>query len=145
MIFSRRAGEIPDSHGDRRVDVLNSLNVRVSVLESHHNDSIDARNAHSKAIDELNHNLHETTSALRDGLSSFNAKFETLMGQFKIGFLIITIGATVFVSLFTAFIVYNKDLDEKYMKHSEAISEQVNSSELDIQDLQNKKVIKASK
>ena len=144
-MHTRRAGEEEGSHNDRRVDVLNQHEVRLSILEASHKESVDARNAHSRAIEELNRNLHETATALREGISAFASKVDTLIAQIKIGFYVVSLGTTVVVFLFGAFMAYNKELDEKYINHSKKMSEQIESTELDVQNLQNKKVIKASK
>ncbi len=138
VTHTRRAGEEEGSHNDRRVDVLNQHEVRLSILEASHKENVDARHAHSRAIEELNKNLHETATALRDGISAFAGKVDTLIAQIKIGFYVVSLGTTVVVFLFGAFMSYNKELDEKYLNHSQQISQ-------DIIELQNKKVIKASK
>ncbi len=145
MTYNRRAGEAQNDHSDRRVDIVNGLNVRLSILEAAHKETVNARVAHSKAIEDLNRSLNATASALREGLTAFNAKFEGLMSLIKVGFYIICTGITVVIFLISVFVAYNKELDEKYQHTQNSLVKQMESTDTDIQDLKNKKVIKASK
>lgn len=139
----RRIGETDaDSESpiiDRRINLLNDHEVRLSILEAAHKETIDARHAHSKAIEELNRNLHDTATALREGIGAFAKKVDVLVAQIKIGFYVISAGVTVVVFLFGAFISYNKELDKKYLANSKSMTEQIESTEIDAQNLQNKR------
>ena len=135
---TRRIGDTLANTSERRIDVLNSHETRISVLESNYRDSLHERQQHSKAIDELNKSLHDTVMTLREGLAVFNGKFDSLFAQIKIAFYILSVGCTVVIFLIGSFIAYNKQLDDKYLNHSQQVSQ-------DISELQNKKVIKASK
>ena len=152
MTQTRRAGDKPVEIDDRRIGILNDHEVRISVLETAHNNTVAVREAHSKAIDELNKSLHETAISLREGLANFAAKFDSLISQIKVGFYIISIGCTVFVFVAGAFFAYNKELDERYLNRSEAMQEQVDEKESDIENLNTElkkikklKVIRGSK
>ena len=129
---------------DRRIDILNAHEVRIAILEAAHNDTVVVREAHSKAIDELNKSLHETAMALREGLSNFTAKFDSLISQIKIGFYIISIGCTVFVFIVGAFFAYNKELDEKYLHQSNEIQKQVSMKDSEIENI-NEELTKLNK
>ncbi len=129
---TRQVGDGREDVIDRRTDLLNSHEVRLSILEDAHRNSLQERQQHSKAIQELNKSLHETVITLKEGLALFNGKFESLLMQIKIGFYVLSAACTVAVFLFGAFIAYNQQLDEKYLDHSKQVTK-------DITELQNKK------
>jgi hypothetical protein len=163
MACRRRAGDKPiesEESEERRIDIINRHEVRIAILEAAHKDTVDSREAHSRAIDELNKNLHDTASALREGLAAFTLKFDSLISQIKTGFFIITTGCAAVIFLAGVFFTYSKELDEKYLHNSkvmqenmqEQLQQQVAEKESDIDDINNEltklkklKVIRGSK
>lgn len=123
---TRRAGDVQtdEQTAERRTDLLNGLNVRVAVLEAAHKEIVEAKQSQSKAIEELDDALHDTASALREGLSQFSLKFDALIIQIKLGFYIISVGCSLVIFLGGLFIAYDKTLDEKYLQHANTFKQQ---------------------
>jgi hypothetical protein len=113
---------------DRRVDILNSINVRLSLLEDARREAQKNADNHSDSIRELNQCFNDLSTNLKLGLQNFNSKFDSMITQFKIAFIIVCTGCTVFVFLFGAFIAFNNDLDTKFLhqdhnKQTEVVKE----------------------
>lgn len=113
---------------DRRVDVLNSINLRLSLLEDARREAQKNADNHSDSIRELNQCFNDLSTNLKLGLQNFNSKFDSMITQFKIAFIIVCTGCTVFVVLFGAFVAFNNDLDTKFLhqdhnKQTEVVKE----------------------
>jgi len=103
------------SSSDRRVDVLNSINIRLSLLEAARMEAQKNADEHASSIRELNKCFNDLSHNLQIGIQTFNNKFDSMISQFKIAFIIVCTGCTTFVVLFGAFVAYNNDLDTKFI------------------------------
>jgi len=100
---------------DRRVDVLNSINIRLSLLEAARMEAQKNADDHADSIRELNKCFNEVSTNLQLGIQAFNTKFDSMISQFKIAFIVVCTGCTTFVVLFGAFVAFNNDLDTKFL------------------------------
>ena len=107
---------------DRRVDILNNLVVRVTVLEEKSNDHISTIKSHDVIIDKLIHQDHELLTSLNQiaaklelATVSIGAKSDKLIGQFNIGFKVLSACTGALILSIGGFYTYSKDLDAKYM------------------------------
>lgn len=105
-----------EASGDRRTDIINQLNIRLSVLESNHTEQVRARMHNDDAIADLLKSNLATVLAL----NTISSKFDTLISQFTLGFKILSAGAVIIASIMGAFWTYSNALDMKYQKKSEA-------------------------
>lgn len=102
---------------DRRMDIVNEHDRRIAILEAFHADSIIKSNSQSLAIESLIRNMHATEIELKEGITTFNLKFDALISQVRVAFYIVSAGCTIFLFLFSTFINYNQELDTKYLKN----------------------------
>jgi hypothetical protein len=156
---------------ERRVDVLNNLVVRVTVLEEKSNDHIISIKNHETVIDKLldqDHDLlislNQIASKLEIATVSIGAKSDKLIGQFNTGFKVLSVCTGALIVAIGAFYTYSKDLDAKYMPKFESLVrntaanrsnfnvEEINDLKDDIKSQSNKietiakkRVIRASK
>jgi len=98
------------NNSDRRIDLLNNLDTRVSVLESEHIETVRARLSHADIISKLNQRDNEITLALQ----SIGDKFDALIGKFSSGFKILCVFCTILCTSVAAFWIWSHDLDNKY-------------------------------
>lgn len=114
--------------GDRRSDILNSLNIRVSVLEAEHLDLVRVRLKHELHIEKLTLQDTEMLAAL----NSISAKFDGLISQFTIGFRVIVACSVLVTTIIGAFWTYSHSLDMKYAPKIDLVSKQVDQVEADV-------------
>ena len=113
---------------ERRVDIINSLVTRVTVLEEKDKDHLAALTHHDTVIDKLIDQDHELlislnkiASKLEIATVSIGAKSDKLIGQFNTGFKVLSACTGALIIAIGAFYTYSKDLDAKYMPKFESL------------------------
>lgn len=147
---------------ERRVDIINSLVVRVTVLEEKSLDHLTAINHHDTTIDKLIEQDHKLLISLNDiatklevATVNIGAKSDKLIGQFSIGFKVLSACTGALILSLGAFYTYSKDLDAKYMPKFESLvrntamqkstAEDINDNLEDIKDIKQDVVIQGNK
>jgi methyl-accepting chemotaxis protein len=105
------------SPSDRRTDIINSLLIRLAVLEASHNELSNARLTHAAVLDKLS----TQDTALVLSLNTISIKFDDLIKQIAIGVRIVLTCTSVLSVIIGAFYVYSRDLDERYSPKLESI------------------------
>lgn len=96
---------------ERRVDIVNDLNVRIAILEAAHTEVMRVRAQNDNVIDGL---LKRDVDLLL-ALNSMTGKFDRLIGQFSIGYKVLASCCGVIVIVIGAFWAWQHELDMKYM------------------------------
>jgi methyl-accepting chemotaxis protein len=105
------------SANDRRTDIINNLQIRLSVLEATHNSLLNTGLTHAALIDKLSN--QDTTLVI--SLNSISIKFDDLIKQISVGIKIVLICTSVLSAIIAAFYSYSKDLDSRYAPKLESI------------------------
>jgi len=103
---------------DRRTDVINELVVRITVLESKHDDLVQVKDDHSALLAKL---VDQDNKAII-ALNNINLKFDALIHQFSVGFKIVMICGAIVTTSISAFWIYNTQLDSKFDKKMDSIA-----------------------
>jgi len=110
---------------DRRVDILNSLVVRVTVLEEKNSDQVIAIKHHDNIIDKLIEQDHELLTSLNSIASklelatiSIGVKSDKVIDQFKVGFKVLSACTGAIIFSIGVFYSYSKYLDNKYEQNT---------------------------
>jgi hypothetical protein len=127
---------------ERRTDILNSLVVRVTVLEEKDKDHLAAITHHDTVIDKLIEQDHELLTSLNKIASklevatvSIGAKSDKLIGQFNTGFKVLSACTGALIIAIGAFYTYSKDLDAKYMPKFESIVRNTEAQKISAADI----------
>lgn len=104
---------------DRRTDVINELVVRITVLETKHDDLVQVKDNHSALLDKL---VDQDNKAII-ALNNINNKFDALIHQFSTGFKILMICGGFVTTSVSAFWVYNTHLDSRFSSKMDSIAE----------------------
>ena len=105
------------SPNDRRTDIINNLQIRLSVLEATHTELMSSRLTHAALLDKLSN--QDTTLVI--SLNSIIIKFDDLIKQINMGFKVMVACASVLATIIGAFYVYSRDLDARYAPKLESI------------------------
>jgi uncharacterized coiled-coil protein SlyX len=105
------------SPSERRTDIINSLLIRLAVLEASHNELSNARLTHAAVLEKLS----TQDTALVLSLNTISVKFDELIKQFSMGIKIMLACASILVTVIGAFYVYSRDLDARYAPKLESI------------------------
>jgi hypothetical protein len=127
---------------DRRTDIINSLVVRITVLEEKDKDHLAAITHHDTVIDKLIDQDHELlislnkiASKLEVATVSIGAKSDKLIGQFNTGFKVLSACTGALIIAIGAFYTYSKDLDAKYMPKFESIVRNTAANKNSVDDI----------
>ncbi|MFA6060821.1 MAG: hypothetical protein WC756_21670 [Taibaiella sp.] len=127
---------------ERRTDILNSLVVRVTVLEEKNADHVVSINHHDTIIDRLIQQDHELLTSLNAIASkleiatvSIGTKSDNLISQFKIGFKVLYLCTGALIFSIGAFYTYSKDLDAKYMPKFESLVRNTAAQKNSVEDI----------
>ena len=127
---------------ERRTDILNSLVVRVTVLEEKNNDHLISINHHDTIIDRLLQQDHDLLTSLNSIASklelatvSMGTKSDNLISQFKIGFKVLYLCTGALIFSIGAFYTYSKDLDAKYMPKFESLVRNTAAQKNSVEDI----------
>ena len=133
---------------DRRSDVINELIVRITVLESKHDNLEQVKDDHSDLLAKL---VDQDNKAII-ALNNINLKFDALIHQFSVGFKILMICGGIVTTLVSAFWIYSRYLDDRYISKMDSIAsntaiqrELINKTTEDVNNIKQLKTIKASK
>jgi len=102
---------------DRRTDIINSLAVRIAVLEATNNALQNTGMTHAALLEKLS----TQDTALVLSLNSISIKFDALIKQIGMGIKIMLACATALSAIIGAFYSYSKDLDSRYAPKLESI------------------------
>jgi hypothetical protein len=106
---------------DRRIDIVNELNMRVTILEAAHNEVVRARMHYDTVIESLTKDDNKMVLELQ----LISSKFDALLKQFALGFKLLSVAAVVVVTVIGAFWTYSNMLDAKYAKRSEVVDKAI--------------------
>lgn len=106
---------------DRRIDIVNELNLRVAILEAAHNEVVRARERYDTVIESLTKDDNKMVLQLQ----VISGKFDALLKQFALGFRLLSVAAVVVVTVIGAFWTYSNMLDAKYAKRSEVVDKAI--------------------
>jgi methyl-accepting chemotaxis protein len=105
------------SPSERRTDIINSLLIRLAVLEASHNELSNARLTHAAVLEKLS----TQDTALVLSLNSISIKFDDLIKQIGMGIKIVLTCTAILSTIIGGFYVYSRDLDARYSPKLESI------------------------
>jgi hypothetical protein len=132
----------------RSTDPVNDLIIRVSILETKHDNHSQIQEDHAALLSKL---VDQDNKAII-ALNNINLKFDALIHQFSVGFKIVMICGAIVTTSVSAFWIYNANLDSKFDKKMDSIAsntaiqrEIINKTAEDMNNIKQLKTIKASK
>jgi hypothetical protein len=132
----------------RSTDPVNDLIIRVSILETKHDNHSQIQEDHAALLSKL---VDQDNKAII-ALNNINLKFDALIHQFSVGFKIVMICGAIVTTSVSAFWIYNANLDSKFDKKMDSIAsntaiqrEIINKTSEDVNNIKQLKTIKASK
>jgi hypothetical protein len=127
---------------------VNDLIIRVSILETKHDNHSQIQEDHAALLSKL---VDQDNKAII-ALNNINLKFDALIHQFSVGFKIVMICGAIVTTSVSAFWIYNANLDSKFDKKMDSIAsntaiqrEIINKTAEDMNNIKQLKTIKASK
>lgn len=103
---------------DRRTDVVNELIVRVTIIESKHEDLVQVKDDHAALLSKL---VDQDNKAII-AINNINLKFDALIHQFSVGFKILMVCGGFVTTAVSAFWVYNSHLNDTYESKMDSIA-----------------------
>ena len=132
----------------RSTDPVNDLIIRVSILETKHDNHSQIQEDHAALLSKL---VDQDNKAII-ALNNINLKFDALIHQFSVGFKIVMICGAIVTTSVSAFWIYNANLDSKFDKKMDSIAsntaiqrEIINKTSEDVNNIKQLKAVKGSK
>ena len=132
----------------RSTDPVNDLIIRVSILETKHDNHSQIQEDHAALLSKL---VDQDNKAIIT-LNNINLKFDALIHQFSVGFKIVMICGAIVTTSVSAFWIYNANLDSKFDKKMDSIAsntaiqrEIINKTSEDVNNIKQLKAVKGSK
>jgi hypothetical protein len=132
----------------RSTDPVNDLIIRVSILETKHDNHSQIQEDHAALLSKL---VDQDNKAII-ALNNINLKFDALIHQFSVGFKIVMICGAIVTTSVSAFWIYNANLDSKFDKKMDSIAsntaiqrEIIDKTAEDMNHIKQLKTVKASK